>query len=110
MQTKVKKAAVSVVAGLYGLQGLSDDQGKKLAEDLWKARCYVFPLSNPLDTMTWRRNKPFDHPEILSVLKKAFFANPDLPGIVYNHTSSLRFQNMRRKRFPSLCFASYGSH
>ncbi|KIK56777.1 hypothetical protein GYMLUDRAFT_247557 [Collybiopsis luxurians FD-317 M1] len=89
MRTKVKKAAVSVVTGLYGLQGLLDDQGKKLAEDLWKACCYVFPLSNP-----------FDHPEILSVLKKAFFANPDLPGIVYKSSFKSSVSEHEEKEIP----------
>ncbi|KAF5328881.1 hypothetical protein D9758_018394 [Tetrapyrgos nigripes] len=70
----VKEAAEKIVPARYELLKLDETQRSKLVKDLLKA-CYIFPLTNPTDTMTWRSNQPYRHPAVLDVLKEALWTD-----------------------------------
>ncbi|KAK7464426.1 hypothetical protein VKT23_006593 [Stygiomarasmius scandens] len=92
LRGRVKEAAEKIVPARYELFRVDTPQRAQLVKDLIKACCYVFPLADvrcillsclhlfsllpePMNTMTWRSNQPYQHPAVHDVLKHAFWTD-----------------------------------
>ncbi|THU81516.1 hypothetical protein K435DRAFT_873254 [Dendrothele bispora CBS 962.96] len=95
MRGEVKKVASSVVEATL-VKGLLD----RLA--------YIFPLSNPRDPNTWRKNEPYRHPAIIAVLQKAFFKGPKSIGVRYHDNFASISQKDASKEIPTAMLALAG--
>ncbi|THU76764.1 hypothetical protein K435DRAFT_878754 [Dendrothele bispora CBS 962.96] len=84
MRSQVKVVAQAVVPSRYELLSISVEERKKLVNDLLDSLVYIFPLSKPTDTLTWRSNEPYRHPAVIDVLQKAFFKGKKAIGRRYD--------------------------
>ncbi|KAJ3991027.1 hypothetical protein F5050DRAFT_1813083 [Lentinula boryana] len=105
LRITVKKAAVDVVASLYGLlQVPADDEEKsrkKFVKALLTKMNFVFPRNNLIDAISIRLNEPYRHPAIITVLHKVFFKGAKSYGqhFINTFTSSSSTDDM--KEIPS---------
>ncbi|KAJ3734610.1 hypothetical protein DFJ43DRAFT_1037796 [Lentinula guzmanii] len=105
LRITVKKAAVDVVASLYGLlQVPADDEEKsrkKFVKALLTKMNFVFPRNNLVDATSIRLNEPYRHPAIITVLHKVFFKGAKSYGqhFINTFTSSSSTDDM--KEIPS---------
>ncbi|THU92310.1 hypothetical protein K435DRAFT_862630 [Dendrothele bispora CBS 962.96] len=108
MRGEVKKVASSVVEGMYDLMKLTVDERATLVKGLLDRLAYIFPLSNPRDPNTWRKNEPYRHPAIIAVLQKAFFKGPKSIGVRYHDNFTSISQKDASKEIPTAMLALAG--
>ncbi|THU93823.1 hypothetical protein K435DRAFT_861119 [Dendrothele bispora CBS 962.96] len=108
MRGEVKKVASSVVEGMYELMKLTVDERATLVKGLLDRLAYIFPLSNPRDPNTWRKNEPYRHPAIIAVLQKAFFKGPKSIGVRYHDNFTSVSQKDVSKEIPTAMLALAG--
>ncbi|THU76370.1 hypothetical protein K435DRAFT_879301 [Dendrothele bispora CBS 962.96] len=83
MRSQVKEAASSIVPGMYDIVRLSEERRTQVVKGLMDRLTYVFPLSDAHDPSSWASNRPYHHPAIIAVLKKAFFDTSKAVGKRY---------------------------
>ncbi|KAJ6612350.1 hypothetical protein B0H10DRAFT_300419 [Mycena sp. CBHHK59/15] len=71
LRGNIKKAAVAVAPGFYGLVGLSPTSTKERVDDLLKDHRYIFPVE--ADTGRLKSELPFHNPALRAVLKDGVF-------------------------------------
>ncbi|KAJ3966649.1 hypothetical protein EV361DRAFT_934169 [Lentinula raphanica] len=78
MRVNVKDAAVSVVPGMYGILRVPTENGerKTFVSELLQKMNFIFPRKTITDAASIRRNEPYLHPAIITVLHNSFFKGP----------------------------------
>ncbi|THU96677.1 hypothetical protein K435DRAFT_858308 [Dendrothele bispora CBS 962.96] len=108
MRGEVKKVACSIVEGMYDLMKLTVDERATLVKGLLDCLTYIFPLGNPRDPNSWRKNEPYRHPAIIMVLQKAFFKGPKSIGVRYHDNFTSISQKDTSKEIPIAMLALAG--
>ncbi|KAJ4483961.1 hypothetical protein J3R30DRAFT_3752888 [Lentinula aciculospora] len=88
MRADVKGAAVDAVASMYGILQVpvENDARKKFVKTLMSKLNFIFPQNHILDAHSIRRNEPYLHPAIISVLHKFFFKSSKSLGNRFGNT------------------------
>ncbi|KAJ4475496.1 hypothetical protein J3R30DRAFT_3499809 [Lentinula aciculospora] len=88
MQADVKGAAVDAVASMYGILQVpvENDARKRFVKTLMSKLNFIFPWNHILDANSIRRNEPYLHPAIISVLHKFFFKSSKSLGNRFGDT------------------------
>ncbi|KAJ3791335.1 hypothetical protein GGU11DRAFT_804419, partial [Lentinula aff. detonsa] len=107
MRVDIKNTAAAVVPSLYGILRVSAENGarKSFVESLLLQMNFIFPRNNITDSNTIRRNEPYLHPAIITVLHNFFFKGPKSFGKRFSETFTSSSKSSNAKEVPQAMLA-----
>ncbi|KAJ3998440.1 hypothetical protein F5050DRAFT_1870752 [Lentinula boryana] len=107
MRVDIKNTAAAVVPSLYGILRVSAENGarKSFVESLLIQMNFIFPQNNITDSNTIRRNEPYLHPAIITVLHNFFFKGPKSFGKRFSETFTSSSKSSNAKEVPQAMLA-----
>ncbi|KAF5345623.1 hypothetical protein D9758_015167 [Tetrapyrgos nigripes] len=109
LRGQVKTQAAKVVSSQYDFMRLSKSECATVVKKLMDRLTYIFPLSDPSNPSTWRKNEPYRHQCIVTVLHLSFFKGST--SIANRHPDSFTSisSDDNRKEIPKSMLALAGT-
>ncbi|KAF5317455.1 hypothetical protein D9758_018658 [Tetrapyrgos nigripes] len=109
LRGQVKTQAAKVVSSQYDFMRLSKSERATVVKKLMDRLTYIFPLSDPSNPSTWRKNEPYRHQCIVTVLHLSFFKGST--SIANRHPDSFTSisSDDNRKEIPKSMLALAGT-